>query len=428
MFSRKKIQFNLSFLYKSFYKLNPTKLLSSFDRIKTLFFCILFSLLINDSSASKLSNIRCPIEPSELAVEKFSTTYKDELIFFCCQECVDIFENTPELFIKSIADVRPIDSSASRKSIAQKSKDFVWNFFFHLPGISIIIICGLFFFTLKIKSLKYNPVIRNWKTIVISLLLFDICYSNYKTSREEKLEHLEDEIHSTTFLEYGSPLIPAISKQPASLKKVYYRGNDERNPALFNGGNYRTAEFIIDLCNKSNEPINYDSLVDYKNVYLRVQILKSPNTSEHFWEHDKMQNIYATSSSKKFHWKKDKVIDAVYLNKTEEDKWSFMYPLEKFSIGESSKVIKGIIYLCEKRVSTSNEVVGGRFHYAFQFDLKLFSNQFDKTSDLWMGPLYRKRSLRIWEIPEQEWLSNEQIPINTQKKKVKDPILIGIDK
>ena len=45
---------------------------------------------------------------------------------------------------------------------------------------------------------------------------------------------------------------------------------------------------------------------------------------------------------------KDKVIDAVYLNKTEEDKWSFMYPLEKFSIGESSKVIKGIIYLCEK--------------------------------------------------------------------------------
>ena len=122
------------------------------------------------------------------------------------------------------------------------------------------------------------------------------------------------------------------------------------------------------------------------------------------------------------------MIDAVYLNKTEEDKWSFMYPLEKFSIGESSKVIKGIIYLCEKRVSTSNEVVGGRFHYAFQFDLKLFSNQFDKTSDLWMGPLYRKRSLRIWEIPEQEWLSNEQIPINTQKKKVKDPILIGIDK
>ena len=155
---------------------------------------------IDDSSASKLSNVRCPIEPSELAVEKFSTTYKDELIFFCCQECVDIFENTPELFIKSIEDVRPIDSSASRKSIVQKSKDFFWNFFFHLPGISIIIICGLFFFILKIKALKHNPVIRNWKTIVISLLLFDICYSNYKISRNEKLEHLEDEIHSTTFL------------------------------------------------------------------------------------------------------------------------------------------------------------------------------------------------------------------------------------
>jgi hypothetical protein len=44
-----------------------------------------------------------------------------------------------------------------------------------------------------------------------------------------------------------------------------------------------------------------------------------------------------------------------------------------------------------------------------------------------MGPLYRKRSLRIWEIPESEWLSTDPIPINQMNDRNKDPILIGID-
>jgi hypothetical protein len=45
-----------------------------------------------------------------------------------------------------------------------------------------------------------------------------------------------------------------------------------------------------------------------------------------------------------------------------------------------------------------------------------------------MGPLYRKRSLRIWEIPEKEWLSSDPIPINEKKNEIKNPTLLGIDK
>ena len=55
------------------------------------------------------------------------------------------------------------------------------------------------------------------------------------------------------------------------------------------------------------------------------------------------------------------------------------------------------------------------------------TNEISNTSDLWMGPLYRKRSLRIWEIPESEWLSTDPIPINQMNDRNKDPILIGID-
>ena len=141
-----------------------------------------------------------------------------------------------------------------------------------------------------------------------------------------------------------------------------------------------------------------------------------------------MDTIYVTANSEKFHWSKNRLSDATNLYKIDsKNEWQFKYPLQSFSIGNQNKLIKGIIYLCEKRYNQNNSLIGGRFHYAFQFDLKIISNEISNTSDLWMGPLYRKRSLRIWEIPESEWLSTDPIPINQMNDINKDPILIGID-
>ena len=409
-------------------KLNVSNFELQLQKIKEFYFFLLFLFLISVSSAAKLNNTRCPIEPTELAVEKFSTTYNGDTIYFCCRECVDIFDASPELFLKPIEDIKTKQQSLADKSFTQNTFDFVWNFFFYLPGTSIVIIVGIILFILRKKFFKGEKIKVNFKHTVIVLLFFDICYSQHISSRNKKIEILENEIHSTTFIEYGTPLIPAISKQQASLKKTYYRGNDERNPGLYNGGNYRTAEFNIDLCNILNEPASSEKLINSKDLYLRVRIIKSPNTAEHFWQNYKMENIYATSNSEKFHWNKDQITDAVHLNKIDENQWEFKYPLEKFALGEEPQIIRGIVYLCEKRKSSKGMVIGGRFHYAFQFDLKLFSKKFDATSDLWMGPLYRKRSLRIWEIPENEWLSPDPIPINENNKKIKSPTLLGIDK
>ena len=43
------------------------------------------------------------------------------------------------------------------------------------------------------------------------------------------------------------------------------------------------------------------------------------------------------------------------------------------------------------------------------------------------GAALQERSLRIWEIPESEWLSTDPMPINQMNDRNKDPILIGID-
>ena len=47
--------------------------------------------------------------------------------------------------------------------------------------------------------------------------------------------------------------------------------------------------FTIDLCNNLNEPANYDELINSKDLYLRVRIMKSPNTAKHFWEKERWE-------------------------------------------------------------------------------------------------------------------------------------------
>ena len=392
-----------------------------------IYFCI---ILFSASKAlgSQLNNLRCPIEPTELATQKYKSEYNGDIIYFCCSECVSLFEESPEIYSKSIQEIKSNKISETEKTFIQKIIDTTWNLFFQFPG-SFLAILILFIYLIfkKFPLTKWVPK-KSWNPILIIALMFDLFYTHLIHKESSKTNSLIEEVHSTTFLEYGEPLIPSISKLPASIKKTYYRGNDERNPGLYNGGNYRTAQFTIDLCNSSNDTIGYDSLVDYKNLFLRVTISKTPNTSNHFWSKKKMDTIYVTANSEKFHWSKNRLHDATNLYKIDsKNEWQFKYPLQSFSVGNQNRLIKGIIYLCEKRYNQNNSLIGGRFHYAFQFDLKIISNEISNTSDLWMGPLYRKRSLRIWEIPESEWLSTDPIPINQMNDRNKDPILIGID-
>lgn len=389
-------------------------------------YIILFSA--SNALCSQLNNLRCPVEPTELATPKFNSEYNGDIIYFCCSECVSLFEESPEIYSKSIQEIKSNKNLETEKTFIQKIIDTTWNLFFQFPGSFLAIL--ILFICLILKKFPFAKwVLKNsWKSILIIALMFDLFYTHLIHKESSKTNSLVEELHSTTFLEYGEPLIPSISKLPASIKKTYYRGNDERNPGLYNGGNYRTAEFTIDLCNSSNDTIGYDSVVNYNNLFLRVTISKTPNTSNHFWSKKKMSNIYVTANSEKFHWSKNRLSDATNLYKIDsKNEWQFKYPLKSFSVGNENKLIKGIIYLCEKRYNQNNSLIGGRFHYAFQFDLKIISNEISNTSDLWMGPLYRKRSLRIWEIPESEWLSTDPIPINQMNDINKDPILIGID-
>lgn len=387
-------------------------------------------------SATVINNARCPIEPTELAVSKYKSNYEGKTIYFCCKDCVSIFNSNPKSYLKIIAEFNTQNTGQNNKSPLQKTFDGTWNMAFSFPGISVLLISSIGIILIRFVSLKFPSSSFSTKCaqmvstprfiqlIIIGCLAAEVLHAHLSHKIKAKDTELEDKLHSTTFLEYGDPLIPSPPMSKPSLKSKYYRGNDERNPNLYNGGNYRTSEFYIDLCNNEGQSVNYNSQISAENLFIRVAIKRSPNTAEYFWKKERMDGIYVTKNSGKFHWTKDKITDSVKLIETEHEKsWEFRYPLFDF---HTENEIKGIIYLCEKRKSDAGNLIGGRFHYAFQFNLEINEDRLDPMSTIWMGPLYRKRSLRIWEIPENEWLSSIPIPENQSKIPIKNPTLLGI--
>ncbi|MFP6873616.1 MAG: hypothetical protein VCA55_08900, partial [Verrucomicrobiales bacterium] len=229
------------------------------------------------------------------------------------------------------------------------------------------------------------------------------------------------------FREYGDPPLPSRPPLAPRVKGHFYRGNDERSPKLFNGGNYRTATFELDLCNSDGGAIVHGDPVNFENLFVRVRFRRASGTPDYFWMPKRMSRIYATRDPGKFHWRHGPVEDLVQITEMiPMQEWMFRYPVAAFIKDQGDNPVTGTFYLCEKRFNDSESLIGGRFHCAFSFRLQKHGKQLTQSSDLWMGALYRKRSLRIWEIPETEWLSHEPIPEITEGKSSSDPVLLGI--
>ncbi|MED5471493.1 MAG: YHS domain-containing protein, partial [Verrucomicrobiota bacterium] len=68
------------------------------------FFTICFLHTTDLLIADILNNTRCPVEPTEIAVAKYKSTYKGKTIYFCCKDCVTTFNDQPEPYLENIND------------------------------------------------------------------------------------------------------------------------------------------------------------------------------------------------------------------------------------------------------------------------------------------------------------------------------------
>jgi YHS domain-containing protein len=376
--------------------------------------------------AEPLPNTFCPVMKEERASASFKGTHEGHDVFFCCKDCVRDFEENPSAYVESL----PQFTENERTPVQQKF-DAIWNAGKMFAGLSIggLVLLSMFVWRKVFGVGKFTSAkaVASVVALMVAGEGVSAHLNRLAVARDMRDLEMEDWIHFATFHDYGYPPTPEKPKVPASVSSTYYRGNDERNPALYNGGYYRTATFEISICDAAGSPrLHEDSAEDPNDLFLKVMIRRAPGTADYFWQADRMALMYATSSTDKFQGRDVPLIDSVSLTTLEpEQAWEFRYPLGSF-YRDASRRCAGIVYICEKRFDKVDKLMGGRFHYGFQFDLDLSDGSLQPESDLWMGAFYRSRIVPVWHIPGREWLSTEPIPLVEGENGTRDPELLGI--
>jgi hypothetical protein len=245
-----------------------------------------------------------------------------------------------------------------------------------------------------------------------------------RESAELQERKAHDYVHYATNHDYGTPPRPRRLPGPKKIRATYYRGNDERDPRLFNGGHYLTATFQVSIDLADGASATSRPAIAGRLAGLRIEISRGPNTPDFFWTRDRMAVVYLTRQSDPFMGARAPVADRVGLTELQPmQHWAATYPLEVPATGAAR--LQGIVYLCEE-IRHEARLLGGRFHYAVEYDLSFQDGKLLAGSDLWMGSVYRGRAFAAEQISDDQWFSDCPIP-GKPAPGMQDTGLLGID-
>ena len=242
-----------------------------------------------------------------------------------------------------------------------------------------------------------------------------------------------DQIHYATFLNFGDPPIPRPNPLSPALERTYFRGNDERSELMSHGGNYRTVTFELWIEDELGNRLSAgDSIVDEngqrKKFFVVSRFERASDTASGYFTDQYMQRMYVTMQAGTFLGRDEPVADRVPWTMTRhEQEWLAKYPLPEGvfvrtdsnlpgQIERERKIdpsrpndLSGVVYLCEDRFD-HKRMIGGRFHYAIGYDIRVEDEVVAAESDLWMEATYRGRNFADLQITDEEWLSQRPIP------------------
>lgn len=264
-----------------------------------------------------------------------------------------------------------------------------------------------------------------WLVIVAALLLVGLWGHQRVLSQQlakfEAAERKREDPWSQTV--FGSPPVPIRLDHAKAVRRTYYRGNCERNPKLFNKGNYLTATFHLNLCDAEGQPVNVGDAVPPGGLYVRVEIARAPRTADALFSEQLMASVffseaYYTSTSAE-------LIDTPSHLKTVEEgqRWAARVPIGK---PDAQRRLDGLIYLYTGRVEDGT--ARGQIRYGIGYDLKFDDGKLADGSDLWMssfGVGAVATPTPAEKIPFNEWFDDQPIPEITGQN-TKDPKLLGV--
>lgn len=232
------------------------------------------------------------------------------------------------------------------------------------------------------------------------------------------LRGMQHQVH----MMFGNPPRPVNLNELPSLNRIYYRGNDERSPKMFNNGNYRTSTFRVDIVDQTGRQLNIgDTVANSQQAFFRWCIERAPYTPDILFDPELMARVFLTTEDDidaAMHADDRTFLEMESPNQT----WMVRFPATG-SLTDGHHVQN--IYIWHTLPTELGEPLP-KLHYAVEIHLDVKDGVVTDTSDVWLGGMRFTQPFLSFKIPSDQWLSPHPIP-ELPKPNLQSAETLGLD-
>jgi len=387
------------------------------------------------------TNPQCPVMPHQPASAEHRAEYQGRTVYFCCEECVEKFRHNPAAYVavlNAAAASNPPAGPAPPAADAPQPGTFLalaiaavefgerhlW-----LGAYLLAVVAG--FALARRRGGRFARLGR--PGTLVALVLAGVCAElgrEVGRAQSEAVAARESARRAAAAPAAGKPapsgeLLTWSWPQgfhglPRGLKTTFYRGNDERSPKLFNGGNYRTATFTLSVRAADGREVRPGDNLAGQSLRLRLDVVRAPKTSPHFFKRDQMARVFFFPASG------GGGAETVPLTVVRPDwEWSAELPVGG-SVPASGYAKQAGVWCLGMRPGPTPDPATGVVHYYIQAALHFQDGVIAPESTVWMVPVMMSLILN-GPRADGEWFSDRPIP-EIAGENTTDPDLLGIPK
>jgi YHS domain-containing protein len=379
--------------------------------------------------------------PHQPASAEHRAEYQGRTVYFCCEECVGKFHQNPAAYLAVLnastannppASTTPPAADTPKPGAFLGLAIAVVEFVERHLGLGAYLVVVVIGVGLARRRGGRFARLGRLDTLAV-LVLAGVCVEMGREAgraRSEAAAAREVARQAASAPGLGRP-IPSgqlltwswpqgFHELPKGLKNTYYRGNDERSPQLFNGGNYRTATFTVSIRTADGREVRAGDNLAGVSLRLHISIVRAPKTSPHFFKRDQMARVFLFSAAE------GTAPAPVPLTVVRPDQeWSVELPVGE-PVPANGYVKQAGVWCLSMRPGPTPDPVSGVVHYYIQCTLHFQDGVIAAESAVWMVPVMMSPILN-GPRADGEWFSDRPIPEITGENTT-DPDLLGIPK
>jgi hypothetical protein len=245
---------------------------------------------------------------------------------------------------------------------------------------------------------------------------------------QEELQELQAQLKPDRKPPAGERPFVYFANQLPRLGGTWYRGNDERNPRLFNGGYYRTATLELSLCDDQGQAIEHGDAITDQPVFVRLVIRRAAFATPGLFRDYIMKSSYLSTHIPGANPQPAAEPAVFFETTTPGDCWEARYQLPAFD-DAAEEGVSGLIYVYKGGRRQQIRHPDDFPHYAISYALKQVDGNLSEQSTLTLGSTYHTRNVVFPpddRIPVNQWFDFQPIP-EIVGGNTRDPKLLGIE-